>query len=190
MRNPLRAVSWLLTFTFCALSIPALAAPMPPDHGRIWYPQSHTPVLALPGGHHATIRSVLNIKGPMHYGDFVWDADHTPDGDVWLRVDLAHQELSVFRDGHEIGSSVILYGGPNNATPKGAFTILDKQANYVSHKYRAPMPFAQRLTNDGVAIHGSNVREGWATHGCIGVPVEFARLIFSVTHKGDLVAVL
>jgi lipoprotein-anchoring transpeptidase ErfK/SrfK len=52
------------------------------------------------------------------------------------------------------------------------------------------MPDMLRLTNDGVAIHGSNVREGWATHGCIGVPLEFARLLFAVTGKGDLVAIL
>lgn len=160
------------------------------DQSRIWYAQAHLPVLALPDGHHETIRSILNIKAPMHYGEFIWDASRVPDGKVWLWVDLAHQELSVFRDGHEIGSAVILYGGPNNATPRGAFTILDKQANYFSHKYQAPMPYALRLTGDGVAIHGSDVREGWATHGCVGVPVEFARLIFSVTHKGDLVAIL
>jgi lipoprotein-anchoring transpeptidase ErfK/SrfK len=144
----------------------------------------------LPGGQHEAVRSILDVKAPMHYGDYIWDTNRVPDGKVWVRVDLAHQEISVFRDGHEIGSAVILYGGPNNATPKGLFAILDKQQDYVSHRYRAPMPYALRLTNDGVAIHGSNVREGWATHGCIGVPVEFARLIFSVVHKGDLVAVL
>jgi hypothetical protein len=191
MLKPARTALWLMICIVCGLSTQTvLAAPLPIDHGRIWYTQSRWPILELPGGQRETVRSVLNVKSPMRYGDYIWDANHVPNGKIWLRVDLAHQELSVFRDGHEIGSAVILYGGPNNATPKGIFTILDKQANYFSRKYRAPMPYALRLTGDGVAIHGSDVREGWATHGCIGVPVEFARLIFSVAHKGDLVAVL
>jgi len=41
-----------------------------------------------------------------------------------------------------------------------------------------------------VAIHGSNVREGYATHGCIGVPLEFARLLFGAAVKGDQVVIL
>ena len=46
------------------------------------------------------------------------------------------------------------------------------------------------LTNDGVAIHGSSVREGWATHGCIGVPLDFARLLFAAATKGTEVVIL
>ena len=54
----------------------------------------------------------------------------------------------------------------------------------------APMPFTLRLTADGVAIHGSDVRERFATHGCIGVPLEFARRLFEQAHVGDEVFVL
>lgn len=52
------------------------------------------------------------------------------------------------------------------------------------------MPCMLRLTKDGVAIHGSIVRKGWATHGCIGVPLDFARQLFAVTRKGDPVIIL
>jgi hypothetical protein len=45
------------------------------------------------------------------------------------------------------------------------------------------MPYMMLLTRDGVAIHGSTVREGWATHVCIGVPLAFARLIFSIAER-------
>ena len=65
-----------------------------------------------------------------------------------------------------------------------------KDADHYSSSYDARMPYMLRLTNDGVAIHGSFVREGWATHGCIGVPLEFARLLFAVTNKGDLVVII
>ncbi len=136
------------------------------------------------------MRSLLNITEPMQFGDFVWNEDHIPNGPVWLRVDLSSQLLSVFRAGHEIGSAVILYGSDGTATPTGSFTILEKAAHYYSHSYHAPMPYMLRLTRDGVAIHGSNVREGWATHGCIGVPLDFARRLFEEAAKGDMVTIL
>ena len=48
----------------------------------------------------------------------------------------------------------------------------------------------QRLTNDGVTIHGTEgIRSGWATHGCVGVPVAFAKKLFAATHLGDPVIV-
>lgn len=157
---------------------------------RIWYRDGRLPQLSLPGGRHETVRSLLNITEPMQFGDFVWNEDHIPNGPVWLRVDLSSQLLSVFRAGHEIGSAVILYGSDGTATPTGSFTILEKAAHYYSHSYHAPMPYMLRLTRDGVAIHGSNVREGWATHGCIGVPLDFARRLFEEAAKGDMVTIL
>ena len=56
--------------------------------------------------------------------------------------------------------------------------------------YDAAMPYMLRLTEDGVAIHGSNVRQGYATHGCIGVPIDFAKLLFGAAKKGDPVVIL
>jgi lipoprotein-anchoring transpeptidase ErfK/SrfK len=126
----------------------------------------------------------------MHFGDFVWNEEQIPAGPVWIRIDLTRQLLSVFRSGHEIGSAVILYGSDGKATPAGSFTILEKDAHHYSHSYDAPMPYMLRLTSDGVAIHGSNVREGWATHGCIGVPLEFARHLFGAAKKGDPVFIV
>ena len=52
------------------------------------------------------------------------------------------------------------------------------------------MPYTLRLTADGVAIHGSDVRWGAATHGCIGVPVEFAAKLFDEVAKGDHVVIV
>lgn len=174
-----------------AAKVAAVRPPLPAPSGpRIWYAAGHYPELALPDGRHEIVRSVLNVTKHMQFGDFVWNEDHIPQGRVWVRVDPDHQLISVFREGHEIGSAVILYGGDKNITPAGSFPILRKDRHYFSQAYQAPMPYALRLTNDGVAIHGSSVREGWATHGCIGVPLEFARLLFDAANKGDLVVVL
>jgi hypothetical protein len=167
-----------------------LSIPAPPPEARIWYSAHNYSQLSLPDGRKEVVRSVLNITRPMHFGSFVWDEDHIPKGPVWVRIDLSRQLLSVFRSGHEIGSAVILYGMNRKPTPTGSFTILEKNPDYYSHSYDAPMPYMLRLTNDGVAIHGSNVREGRASHGCIGIPLDFARLLFAAASKGDLVVIL
>jgi len=166
----------------------SLARPAP--QSRVWYPAKGTPRLTLPDGRRQAVRSMLNITRPMRFGDFVWDEDHIPAGPLWVRIDLSRQILSVFRDGHEIGATVILYGAGGKPTPTGSFTILEKNPDYYSRSYDAPMPYMLRLTKDGVAIHGSKVRKGWATHGCIGVPLDFARLLFAVARKGDPVFIL
>ena len=74
-------------------------------------------------------------------------------------------------------------------TPLGVFPILQKDADHVSNLYDAPMPYMLRLTNDGIAIHASDVQYGNATHGCIGVPTGFARKLFNATRIGDRVIV-
>jgi hypothetical protein len=170
----------------------AIAAPVParPAGARIWYTAKNTPQLSLPDGRREIVHSVLNVAAPMRFGSFVWNEDRIPQGPLWVRIDLTRQLMSVFRAGHEIGSAVILYGTDGKPTPTGSFSILQKDADHYSHSYDAPMPYMLRLTNDGVAIHGSNVREGWATHGCIGVPLDFARLLFAASRKGDLVVIL
>ncbi|HVI06201.1 MAG TPA: L,D-transpeptidase family protein, partial [Sphingomicrobium sp.] len=109
-----------------------------------------------------------------------------PSGPIWIRVDLGSQLLSVFRAGHEIGTAVILYGANDVPTPTGKFPILAKMKDHNSATYDdAPMPDTLRLTNDGVSIHASNVRWGYATHGCIGIPTDFAAELFNAASIGD-----
>jgi lipoprotein-anchoring transpeptidase ErfK/SrfK len=52
------------------------------------------------------------------------------------------------------------------------------------------MPYTLRLTGDGVSIHGSNVRRGFATHGCIGIPKAFAAKVFAAVKTGDEVLIV
>ncbi|MDQ1156324.1 lipoprotein-anchoring transpeptidase ErfK/SrfK [Sphingomonas sp. SORGH_AS 950] len=135
------------------------------------------------------VRRILDLKAPLHHGDFVWDESGAPQGPVVITVDLAAQVVSIFRDGYEIGTAAIIYGADNMPTPLGVFPILEKDADHVSNLYDAPMPYMLRLTRDGVAIHGSDVRYGYATHGCVGVPTAFARKLFAATRIGDRVIV-
>ncbi|TVV71979.1 L,D-transpeptidase family protein [Sphingomonas solaris] len=136
------------------------------------------------------VRSLLAIDRRLHHGDWVWNERGVPAAPVTVRVDLDAQLVSVFRGGHEIAAAVILYGADSHLTPIGRFPIIMKAARHHSHTYDAPMPYMLRLTADGVAIHGSNVRSGNATHGCIGVPTEFARRLFTVAGRGDDVLIV
>ncbi len=157
---------------------------------RIVYPSANRPTLRLPDGQKRIVHSMLNIQRPMQFGDFVWNDSGVPSGRTWVRVDVARQTLSVFRAGHEIGSTVILYGADNKVTPIGVFPVLAKRQVHRSSLYDAEMPFMLRLTGDGIAIHASNVLEGRATHGCIGVPLEFAKLLYAQMSLGDQVAIV
>jgi hypothetical protein len=137
------------------------------------------------------IKTILDVRSPMTYGDFRWDDKGVPAGPVWVRVDLDSQMVSVFRSGHEIGTAVILYGADGVPTPTGKFPILAKLKDHKSITYdNAPMPYTLRLTRDGVSIHGSNVRWGFATHGCVGVPAQFAAKLFDAVETGDEVLIV
>jgi lipoprotein-anchoring transpeptidase ErfK/SrfK len=135
------------------------------------------------------VRSILSIPGPIRFGQSYWDESKGEPGPIVITVDLTARVLSVFEDGHEIGTSAILKGYGDKPTPLGVFPITQKDATHVSNIYDAPMPWMLRLTNDGVSIHGSKVEAGYATNGCIGVPNDFAEKLFRVAHLGDRVII-
>jgi len=136
------------------------------------------------------VQSLLDVRTPLHFGEFEWNDRAIPAGPTWVRIDVGSQIISVFRAGHEIGTAVIVYGGDNKETPRGKFHILAKDRDHRSSIYDAAMPYTLQLTGDGVAIHGSTVRSGAATHGCIGVPLEFAKRLFEQARVGDEVVIL
>ncbi|MEA3064909.1 MAG: hypothetical protein QOJ27_1355 [Sphingomonadales bacterium] len=166
-----------------------------PAEARIAAALPAPPALAAPASAPAdanfVVRRILDIPGPLKMGAYHWDESGAPaDGPVVITVDLEAQVLSIFRGGYEIGAAAILYGRDDKPTPLGAFPISQKDARHVSNLYDAPMPYMMRLTNDGVTIHGSDsVAPGYATHGCVAVPVPFAKKLFETAKVGDLVIV-
>ncbi|TRD12668.1 L,D-transpeptidase [Erythrobacter insulae] len=137
------------------------------------------------------VKSILPIEGTIRYGDWYWDESRAPaTGKLVMTVDLDARVISVFRDGHEIGTAVALLGTKKHPTPVGTFPILTKEKDNISEKYNnAPMPWTLRLTWDGIAIHGSPVLNGYASHGCIGVPDPFAEKLFALAKRGDKVVI-
>jgi lipoprotein-anchoring transpeptidase ErfK/SrfK len=133
------------------------------------------------------IKRVLPIDGPIRYGEWHWDEAGVPAGPIVITVDLEARVISVFRNGYEIGASAVLLGTEEKPTPTGVFPITQKARNHVSNLYDAPMPYMQRLTNDGITLHATKVELGYASHGCIGMPEPFAKKVFDVTKLGDRV---
>lgn len=138
-----------------------------------------------------TVKRILKIDGPIKYGEWHWNTDNVPaDGKIVMTVDLDARVISVFKGGYEIGAAAVLLGTDEHPTPLGTFPITYKMRHNVSEKYdNAPMPYSMFLTSDGVALHGSDVENGYASHGCIGMPNDFAAKVFAVAAKGDRVII-
>ncbi|AMO73253.1 hypothetical protein AZE99_05665 [Sphingorhabdus sp. M41] len=143
----------------------------------------------LPLSDKFVVKRILQIDEPFVHGYYKWDDEGVPEGELVVTVDLKAESISVFRAGYEIGAAVITFGDSEKPTPTGVFPISQKSKDHVSNIYGSPMPYMMRLTNDGVAIHASDVKWGWGTRGCIGVPLEFARRLFEQATLGDRVIV-
>lgn len=143
---------------------------------------------APPKDERFVIKRILPISGPIKYGEWHWDEKDVPDGPLVITVDLDARVLSVFRGGYEIGATAVLLGTTEKPTPLGVFPVKWKDAKHFSKTYdNAPMPFTMNLTSDGVSIHGTTVEKGYASHGCIGVPNDFAKKVFGITAVGTKV---
>ena len=123
-------------------------------------------------------------------GGYSWAPQRAPQGPVKIVVSLAEQRAYVYRGGVRIGVSEASTGKEGNETPTGVFTILEKDQFHRSNRYNdAPMPYMQRLTWNGVALHGGPLPGYAASHGCIRLPFAFAKKLFGVTSVGTQVVV-
>ena len=168
----------------------AYAAPLPrfaPDA-----PRDATPPRQL---EHADL---LRAPDGLKPGEFEWQPGWDREGaaPVLVMVNLAEQRAYVFRDGQRIGTSTVSTGKPGHDTPTGIFEILQKKKLHHSNKYEdprtgraAPMPWMQRLTWDGVAMHAGRVRAQPASHGCVRLPAEFAKQLYGITRRGGTVVI-
>src|SRR5512139_1712829 len=118
-------------------------------------------------------------------GQWVWAPQVAPTGPIVVYVDLSRQIATVYRNGVRIGVSTVSTGKPGHETPTGVFAILQKDAHHHSSKYNnAPMPYQQRLTVDGVALHAGGLPGYPESHGCVHLPSKFAEELFGATHMG------
>jgi hypothetical protein len=124
-------------------------------------------------------------------GEFVWQPQLAAEGAVEVVVSIPLQRAFVYRGGTLIGVSTVSTGRKGHETPTGTFNILQKRPKHFSNLYNnAPMPFMQRLTWGGIALHAGQIPGHPASHGCVRLPLDFARHLFGVTRLGASVHII
>ncbi|KQM98205.1 MULTISPECIES: L,D-transpeptidase family protein [unclassified Sphingomonas] len=145
------------------------------------------PAMAQDADTLAIERAVLTMRP----GDHRWADDPAQGGEVSMVVSVPMQMAFVYRGDRLVGASTVSTGKPGKRTPIGEYVILQKRPFHRSNLYNnAPMPFMQRLTWGGVALHAGSLPGYPASHGCIRIPTPFARALFQVTRLGGQVAVV
>ena len=128
--------------------------------------------------------------GALKPGEYWWHPEISPQGPLMILVSVPEQTMHVYRNGILIGRSTVSTGSKGHSTPGGVFSILEKKQTHRSKTYNdAPMPYMQRLTWTGIAMHSGALPGYPASHGCVRLPYDFSQLLFKATEKGGTVVV-
>ena len=120
----------------------------------------------------------------LRTGDFVWEPERSPGGPVLIVVSKPEQVAYVYRNGIRIAPQQREHGRPGHPTPVGVFDILEKERDHVSTIYKgAEMPWMERLTWNGIAMHAGDLPGYPDSHGCVRLPLEFSKLLLHRDHE-------
>jgi lipoprotein-anchoring transpeptidase ErfK/SrfK len=133
--------------------------------------------------------AVETAASALQANKFVW-SDPASAEPVTIVVSIPQQRAFVYRGDALVAASAVSTGRIGNDTPTGVYPILQKNEKHRSNLYDdAPMPYMQRLTWDGIALHAGKNPGFPDSHGCVRLPMEFARKLFAITQKGTTVVV-
>lgn len=134
--------------------------------------------------------AVPRITKPLDPQVYTWYPQRSRSGPVLVFVSNPRQEVVVYRNGVRIGRAAVSTGRPGHQTPTGVFQILQKKVVHHSTTYdNAPMPYMERLTWDGVALHAGFNPGRPDSHGCVRMPAGFAKELYGVTSTGGTVVI-
>jgi hypothetical protein len=171
MRRTICSYWLVVSVTGLALQAPALADSVP-----FWGAKVSVP-----------IDTPIN---QLKKGEFLWMGEAVSTGPVVMVVSITEQRAYVYRNGILIGATTVSTGRPGHLTPTGVFTVLQKQKEHRSTIYDgAPMPYMERLTWGGVALHAGGLPGYPESHGCIHLPSEFAQRLFEISPNGMTVVI-
>lgn len=126
----------------------------------------------------------------LQQGEFVWESQAQTKGPIAIVVSLPEQRAFVYRNGVRIGYTTVSTGKKGHRTPTGVFIILNKDRHHHSKTYNnAAMPYSQRLTWGGIALHAGGLPGYPSSHGCVHLPTVFAKDLFKITSKGMTVVI-
>lgn len=130
---------------------------------------------------------MLEAFGPkmLRPGQYLWRDVPAAAGPQRVVISLSDQLAYLYRGNTLMAVSTISSGKDEKPSPTGIFSVLDKRPFYRSKKYdNAPMPWMQRIDQYGIALHGGYNPGYPASHGCLRLPVAFAKKLYSVTEVG------
>ncbi len=114
----------------------------------------------------------------------------TPTGPLTIVVSVAKQRVTLFSDGKQIAEAPVSTGAPGHETPMGVFSVISKARFHESNIYSgAPMPYMERITWSGIALHEGPLPGHAASHGCIRLPGPFAASLFKISRLGARVII-
>ena len=173
-----------LRMVFALLPPLALAVPAAAEHhdflDRPSYQRSSRELSGLATPRHKTKRQVRAVKHEQP----------VPQGPLHIIVSTAKQRVTVYANGTLVGRAPVSTGMPDHPTPMGIFTVISKSRWHVSNIYSgAPMPYMQRITWSGIALHAGKLPGYPASHGCIRLPEYFATRLWALSKIGARVIV-
>jgi hypothetical protein len=113
-----------------------------------------------------------------------------PPGPHLFLVSLKSQRAALYANGALVAQTPISSGTASHPTPTGVFSVIQKNRHHRSNIYSgAPMPFMQRLTWSGIALHQGQLPGYPASHGCIRLPGDFASFLWRTTRLGARVII-
>ena len=116
--------------------------------------------------------------------------EDAPKGPLQIIISIADQRISLFDNGTLIARSSVSTGIKGHPTPLGVFSVIGKQRWHRSNIYSAaPMPYMQRITWSGIALHAGVVPGHPASHGCIRLKNAFAAQLWHLTKRGTRVII-
>jgi lipoprotein-anchoring transpeptidase ErfK/SrfK len=162
----------------------ATAAPAPAPAGQV--------ALTVPDAWDAADRAELTEQGNnLKPGDYRQLVDFHPSAPVTVVVDIPSQLAGVYQQGQLVVITTVSTGKKGHATPIGTFRVMGKAVEHYSNLYNnAPMPYMQRLTNDGVALHAGKITGVPSSHGCVRLPLAMAKLLYGATRVGTEVTIV
>ena len=184
------ALAGLVTLASCTT-----APPPPPPAPIVVQPRSVAPPTNYRwtnGFSEKGYEAMYAAFGKVHLrpGEFHWTPNVPVDGDVAITVDIANQIAFIFKGEQLIGVTNVSTGKKGHPTPLGFWTINWKRPKYFSRKYdNAPMPWIQNIDDKGIAFHGGKTPGFPASHGCIRLPMAFAKQLYTLTKVGNKVVI-
>ena len=166
------------------LALAVFASPMGTAHARSWFGLPYGSWWGDHGSHkHRHKRTKSDLTKEAQSQDL-------PKGPLQIIISIADQRISLYDNGQLIARSSVSTGVPGHPTPLGVFSVIGKQRWHRSNIYSAaPMPYMQRITWSGIALHAGVVPGHPASHGCVRLTTNFAIQLWHLTKRGTRVII-